>query len=236
MLENSNNELESALNQAIKEQVDIQMGALDPHEMQLLSPELRRAKLEQEMRNDLNLSESREQMALAVKILLEDGPQFLEKEEYTKLQENIVKISQNLEGLKKFDAETLQSAFILPPECGYSILKIAKDKYIQGLIDESLAVFHFLTLVNPHEADYWFRFGLAAQKCGKYPLALSAFATVSDLAPEFLGAPIFAAYCHLKMDSKEGALAELASAKKIVEKTQGEEMWKSHISDIEALL
>ncbi|HEV8052978.1 MAG TPA: hypothetical protein VGP47_10840, partial [Parachlamydiaceae bacterium] len=138
--------------------------------------------------------------------------------------------------LKNLNDETLQSALKIPDSCGNYILKVGIDKYTHGLIDESLAIFHFLTLVNADEPDYWFRLGLVANKCEKYDLALSALAITSELAPEFIGAHVYAAYCHIKQHSRENTLEELALAKKIQETTQVEDKWRENILDIESLL
>lgn len=225
----SKNRFEIARDKAIQEEIKTRMES-EQQDTKLLTSELRRAKLEQEIRDDSSSAES-ELLSLGVKIVLNEGLQFIEKEEYANLEQNIRKIGRNLDTCE-LNAEAVQAALTLPADCGQSILKIAVNKYLQGLINESLAVFHLLIVVNPGEADYWFRFGLAAQKCEKYSLALTAFTEASLLAPEFPGAHIFAAYCHLKMGEKEGVLDELALAKT----TQLEEKWKEHIRDVELLL
>lgn len=232
-----NSPFEIALDKAIKEEVEARMEQ-EPPGNELLSPELRREKIEQEIRNDPSATESRNLSALAVRILLNEGSQTLDKVDYKNLYDNILALGEKLDALdmKALDANAIQEAFILSPEDGQSILKIGISKYTQGLIDESLAIFHFLTLVNPKEPDYWFRYGLTAEKCQNYPLALSALNTTSRLAPKFIGGHIFAAYCHLKMHSKEEALAELASAKQIAETTPVEDNWKEHISHVEQLM
>ncbi len=210
-----------ALDKIIKDQVNALMEK--DTENKLLSPELRRTKIEQEVRNEIGSNNSSDQVLLAVKILLDEGS----------LREELVQMGSKLNALREFDADNLQEALKLPDECGQSILKVAIDKYNQGLLDDSLALFHFLTIVNPKEADYWYRYGLIAEKCEKYPLALIALNTTTALAPDFIGGHIYLANCHMKMNAYEEAKAELASAKKIMLSSPVDEEWKEHINQME---
>jgi hypothetical protein len=228
-----------AFDEAIKEQVDNEMANEDHQPAnQMLSPALKRAKLEQEIREAANFTGFEKNISIAVKILQDEGNQHLEKVEYDSLQESLNAVNERLIhlDLKNLSDESLQSAFKIPDNCGQYILKVGIDKYIQGLIDESMAIFLLLTIMKADEPDYWFRLGLIAQKCEHYDLALSALSTASELAPEFVGAHIYAAYCHLKKHSKDNALAELSAAKKIQETTQIEDKWRENIVDIENLL
>lgn len=229
---------ELAFENSIKTQVDTLVEKAQYSENKLLSPELRRAKIEQEVRKEVQDSDSSNQIRLAVKILLDEGSQFLEKEQYAHLSDNIINICLKLNdlNLSQPDVNQLQEAMTLPEANGQSILEMAINKYNMGLIDESLAIFAFLTTVNPNEPDYWFRLGLTAEKCEKYPLALNALNTASELAPEFVGSHVYAVYCHLKMKAKDEAVAELTTAKEIADHTSVDNEWKAHIRHLEYLL
>ncbi|MBA3602985.1 MAG: hypothetical protein H0W50_04950 [Parachlamydiaceae bacterium] len=227
-----------ALDEAIKEQVNSVIAKEGLFENKLLTVSLRSSKLEHEIRETASFTDVRNNVSLAVKILQEEGLQYFERVEYDALFESLNEINQHIDALnlKELNDEALQAALTISTSSGRYILKVGIDKYEQGLIEESLAIFFFLTIVNPIEPDYWFRLGLVAKKCENYSLALNSFATSSELAPEFIGAHIYTAYCHLKMHSKENVLAKLTEAKKIQETTQVEEKWRQHIGDIENLL
>lgn len=228
---------EIALDKAVKEEVEALL-ALEPVGNELLNPELRRTQLELEIRHDPSSAKSKKHTSLAVRILLNEGSQFLEKAEYETLYENIMRLGMNLDvlDLHAIKADAIQVSCTLPADVSEYILKIGISKYDQGLIEESLALFHFLTFVHSQDPDYWFRLGLLAKQCENYPLAISALNTTSDLAPEFIGAHIYAAYCYLKMNSKEEALSELASAKKITESKPIDAEWMAQMNEVEHLL
>ncbi|MBA2369511.1 MAG: hypothetical protein H0V82_10885 [Candidatus Protochlamydia sp.] len=230
--------LEIEFNEAIQEQIKSEMENEVRSEYNLLSPAMKQAKRKQEIIEEASFKEVSQNLSLAVKILMDEGSQVLEKEEYDDLLKSLVHINSNLDSLepKHLNDESLQAALKIPDTCGRFILKIGVDKYSQGLVDESIALFLLLTIVNPDEPDYWFRLGLAAKKNQNYSLALNALATTTELAPEFIGAHIYAAHCHLKMYSKENALAEFAIAKEIQEKTQIEEKWLQSMNEVENLL
>jgi tetratricopeptide (TPR) repeat protein len=229
---------ESALDQEIEAHVDSLLESDPFPDNKLITPAMRRMKLEQQVRESLDFTEFGQKISLGVSILRIGCEQQLEKEEYDALIRSLDELKERLSSLnlRELENETLQEALRVPAQCGPYILKIGINKFVQGLIAESLALFLFLTLVNPGDPDYWFRLGLVAKKTENYPLALSALETTSELAPEFIGAYVYAAYCHMKMDERECALAGLAKAKELLKTTQGEEEWQEHISNLEILL
>ncbi len=228
---------EQELEQEIKKQVDAQLALENPADHKLLSLSLRHKELEQEIHDASSLTEFGKYFSLAVNILLNEGEKHLENEENATLQKSLGELIQHIDNIDFELSDTiLQDALKMDSNIGPYILKIGIDKYKKGNMNESLAIFLFLTLVNPDEPDYWFRFGLIAKKCENYPLALSAFATTSELAPDFIGSHIYSAHCHLKMHSKEEAMVELAGAKKILEITKIQDKWQEQITNIENLL
>jgi tetratricopeptide (TPR) repeat protein len=227
-----------ALDQAVNEHVDALLAADDQPEDKLLTPALRRAKVEQEVRDAASFTEFGKNLSLGVKILRSEGKEYLEEEENTTLQNALDGIVEQIDtfNLSELNEASLQAALKLDATLGRFILKIGIEKFSKGQQAESLGIFLLLTLVNPEEPDYWFRFGLVAKECEQYRMALNALATTSELAPAFIGAYIYSAYCHLKLGAKESAMVELAEAKKILENSAVEEHWRQHVVDIEELI
>ncbi|MBS0654978.1 MAG: hypothetical protein JSR46_04305, partial [Verrucomicrobia bacterium] len=177
-------------------------------------------------------------LSLGVTILRSEGKEYLEEEENSALQNALDKLSEQIDtfNLSELNEANLQAALKVDAALGRLILKVGIEKFSKGQLAESLGIFLFLTLVNPEEPDYWFRFGLVAKECEEYRIALNALATASELAPTFIGAYIYAAYCHLQLGAKESAMVELAKAKKIHENSAVEERWQQHLIDIEELI
>jgi tetratricopeptide (TPR) repeat protein len=226
-----------AIDEVIKNRLDELLAEEEAKDIKFESLTVRRAHLEQEIRDSINFTEFERHITEAITILWKEGSTSLEKEEYSMLINGLFILKKNLIrlDLNELDDAKLQQALKLPTNCGELILKIALEKFNQGQYHESLSLLIFLTLVNPEDSDYWYRLGLVAQKCKNYPLALCALETTSELTPDFIGSHIFAAYCYLEMQSRENAVAELARAKNLYG-IKMEEKWQQHLANIETLL
>ena len=118
------------------------------------------------------------------------------------------------------------------------ILRIAITKFSEECLHESLAIFYFLATVAEEEPDYWYRLGLTAEILGNYDLALQAFNTASNLAPDFIGSHLYAAECYIEVGNRDEAVSELEKSKeclKILEVNDLEE-WSHQIGEIEQML
>ena len=233
----SDDRFQVAFDQAVQDEVEALI-AEEPLNNELLDLELRSKKLEHSLRTDPSLIESKDHTTSAVRILLSEGSQFLENQEFETLYENITSLGKKLGDLDLHSIKQgdIPSLLKLPKSVCDDILKIGIHKYDQGLIDESLALIHFLTIVDSNDPDYSFRLGLLALQCQNDSLGLSAFARTSALAPEFIGAHIFAASCYIKLNAKEEALRSLAIAEKIAETSPVDEVWNTHMQEVKQLL
>ncbi|MBA3238171.1 MAG: hypothetical protein H0T62_07490 [Parachlamydiaceae bacterium] len=230
---------EVAFEEAIHEQVNSLMASREGIENKMLSPGEKRAQLEQKVRASLDFAEFGSYIESAFKIIRTDGPQYLDKADYKSVMDSLDKLNQQLTSLDitKLCGNSLRNALVLPKKIQQLILKVGIDKFITESYDNSLALFSFLSLTDPEEPDYWYRLGLVAQKCENYVLALKAFAATSLLAPDFIGARIFAAQCYLHSGSGDDAEAELLEATRILKgsaEMAGE--WQKYVEDIDVLL
>ncbi|HEV8052274.1 MAG TPA: tetratricopeptide repeat protein [Parachlamydiaceae bacterium] len=232
------NDTDPYFDEIIKEEVDRLMELHDVSTNQLISPEVRRTKIEHEVREKAQHSEFRHYLAMADKIMRNEGSNYLEKSDYDGLLNQLNEISQNVHDLdlKEVTEESLQAALAMQEEHQASILKIGIEKYKQGLLEESIAIFTYLTTVAATELDYWYRLGLVAQKAEKYALAIEALNAVSDLDPDFVGSYLYRAECYLHQKMDHEAQADIDKAKIILKTTNEEEKWHAHLLEIEELV
>jgi tetratricopeptide (TPR) repeat protein len=227
-----------ALEEAIRQYVKIVMQDEDPSLNKLISPEVRQAKLEKEILEAVEMPEYSQLLQSGVKILEEEGLNYMEKEEHLTLLAEIASIRSRLDALdlSTSDDSKLREAVAVSDDARASILKVGIAKFKEENFSDSLAIFTLLSTLKSDDPDYWYRLGIAAQRNGQYELAMRAYAACADLAPEFLGARIFSVQCCLKIDRHDEALAGLAEAKNILKISGAEAEWGKLIADIENLL
>lgn len=220
----------------VKDEVD-RLLAMEDSSNQLLPLEARRAKIEQEIRAGANSTESQKSMTLADRIMRNEGLNYLEKTEHDALLGKLDELSQKVHDLdiKEVTEDQLTAALAIPEKEQALILKIAIEKYKQGLFEDSLALLTYLTTVAADDPDYWYRLGLVAQKTGKIPLAVDALNNVTDLSPEFVGAHLYLAECYLSQKMNDEAHSEFNTARSILE-SSGKEDWHEQLNELESLL
>jgi tetratricopeptide (TPR) repeat protein len=229
---------ELALDKSIKEQVDARIKDENPLENQLIPPQIRRAKLEEEIRKELKSYELEKQVNAALSILVYEGQNYLSNEQHTKLIDDLGVLLHQLDSLDLsiINSGVLKTALSVPQETIALILRIAIDKFNQKLLLDSLAIFTFLSILKDDEPDYIYRVGLVSQECERFEQAIEAYQAAKLLAPEFIGSHIFSAQCYLKIGKRDSALEEVAKAKVILKSIEFPEFWRKHITDIEVLL
>lgn len=227
-----------ALEESIKEYVDMKMKEEDPMNNQLLPRAVRREKLFEEVRKTLDFSELEKNVTTALKIFKDEGQRYLSETEYAALLQEIKQMGFRLKSLdvKNLDEERLKSVYDFSPECLNSILKIGVAKFNEGLLPECQSVLTFLTTIKADEPEYEYRLGLVAQKSGQYDIAVRAYEAATNLDPQLIEAHIFAAQCYLNIQQRDNAIKELDKAKNILKSTKVEQDWQEQISNIEILL
>lgn len=229
---------ELAFKDIIKSEVDRLMEIEDFPANSLLSPGMRRAKIEQEVRAGADLTDFQKWMSLANKIMRNEGLNYLEKSEGKDLLSKLDELNLNVNDLdlREVTKENLEEALSMPEKERASILKIGIGKYKEGMLEDTLAIFTFLTAIAEEEPNYWFRLALVAQKVGKYALAIEALDTLTDLDPDFIEAYFYRTKCYLDQKMCIEAESELNKAKAILKTTNEEEKWHEYLIEIEDLL
>jgi tetratricopeptide (TPR) repeat protein len=228
---------EKACDASIKKEVDLRLSLLDQRN-QLVPLNTRHAKVEQEIRETIDCTPLSQQVTTAVTLLRDEGQIYLKKEDYEALMLDIRNLGFKMDSLDldHLDAKQLKSAFTISAANLAALQQIGITKFSEKYFLESLAIFTFLTVLEPEQANYWYRLGLVAQKCEQYELALRAHAVVSELAPDFIGTRIFASQCYIEIQQLDQALIELNAAKNISKTVTVEAEWHKRIVDIEKLL
>lgn len=230
--------LSGPLNEAFEKAIMAEVAAIysEQKDSSLLSEEAALKKIESEVRKAAELTEFGSRIQHAVE-LIRSGQRYLEKEDFYQLNVALDEIHRKIESLDliNFTDESLKSALEVPDSAAQSILKIAIDKFSEGLLNDSLDVFSFLTLVCPDEPEYWYRMGLVAHKDGQNELALKAFEAASGLAGDFLESHVFAAECHIDLKEYHEAAQELEKAKNCLAAQENQE-WADSIKLLEKMI
>ncbi len=231
------NRFEVDLEDKISQRVDVLMKEEDPYTNKLLSPDIRREKIKNEIYEELDLSEFSDTIGTAIAILEEQGLQYLNEEEHSIVLEDIENIRNKLDSLDLniTDQEIIKSIFKVSPTSLSLITRIAIAKFSEDQLPNSLSIFSLLTLLDSDNPDYWYRVGIVAQKCERYDLALRTFDVVKQLIPEFMGSRIFMTQCYLQVNLNHKAVEEMAEIKKLLKTTNIEQEWEERIADLENL-
>lgn len=230
--------LSDPLNVAFENAIMAEVKAIrsEQKDVGLLSEESALKKIEAEVRKAADLSEFGEHIQHAVEII-RSGERYLEKEAFIQLNLSLDEISRKIRllDLENFTEESLKNALAIPDEAAANILKIGIDKFSEGLLQDSLDVFSFLTLVCPDEPEYWYRLGLVAHKDEQHEIALRALHVASDLDKNFLEPHIFSTECYLDLKEYAEARQELNVAKDCLAHLENQS-WAETISMLENLI
>lgn len=229
------NRFEQAAEEMIKQHVDRLMEDENQDANKMLSFKARRTKREHEIKELVVLNELEENLFLAVQVLQTQGQRYFTEEENLALLEELNKLRSQLVALdpSNLAPESLKRALSIAPEAIAGIFQIGIAKYMEGALIECLAIFALLTFLDVEDPDYWYRLALAAQKNARYELAARAYLVAAQLAPEFIGIPIFAAQCYQNCGRHKEALEQLAEAKRLLNHTTVDEEWRTLAATME---
>lgn len=214
-LEDKNNRFAEEMRKEIAQQVKEIPIENDPSN-QLLSVELKRARLEAEMLEALEMKDVNQQGEIAVAILAQEGKRYLAAGELENLKAQFLQASHHLaedDINQLIDEDQIASGF--NAEALAAIEKVAVAKFDEEQYSGSLALFVFLTLLDPGNANYWLRAGIASQRNGNETAALQYFVAATEIDPEMCEAHVFAADCYLNQKRNEDADKHHACAKQI---------------------
>lgn len=203
----------------------------------LISQQLQRAKLINEIIDASKLPDFTEHIKIALKVLFEEGHNYSDNKET--LKKIYYEFAKAKEILKNLDLDqpiegNFQSLLKLSNESIQFLFDLAQKKYTEKQFLDCLSLFSLLTTLCPNDLDFLYRFGIAAQVCEKYQLALQAFEIVNSLE-ENIGAHLFASECLLKLDHKTQAKDQLQKAKEIIKAKNLEGDWNELLENFPQL-
>lgn len=210
----------------------------DPEHKSLKSPEARKESMRIELKEAVKLPELSKDLETAINILFSEGGVYLSKEAYQTLIDDFSNASSIMIHTKLEDSgtDTLQHLAKISDESMKSIVEIAIAKFTEERYNDCFTLFSLLTILNPAYAEYWFRFGLAAQKCEKYELASRAYAAALELDPQLIGARLFGAECLIRRGLFSEAKQEIEIAKQFVAQNKVDQLWIDLIPTIEEII
>lgn len=227
---------------SIEEQIDKYIDSLDLESEgarnPLINPAMKRARLREELKAEMQMPELEKFIPEAFTAILTDDRQYLSPELCSELENELLGIDEEIEklDLDNLPEENLQSIFKITDDAMEGILTIAIEKYKEEAYQTSLAIFNLLASLNPGNSDYWYRLGIAAQKCENYPLALKAYGIALEMAPDLIGALVLSCECHYLLGQKDEAKQILLKVKGMRSDSEPSETRNHLISKLEQVL
>jgi len=217
----------SRFDKAISQGIDEHLATLsfERGENMLISPELKKARVREELKETLEMKDLSSQIEMAFEEILQTATQDLSSDESSILMKDFMHAALVLD---HFDPQTpMEKTFQQILEISQlsieSIYKIALMRFDEEHYDKCLALFTLLTLLRPDIADYWFKSAIAAQYAKNEDMALYNYSIAKQIDPELAMAHIFSAECYLRKGMRSEAKGEVAEAKKILANTDLDE-------------
>lgn len=226
---------DEAIEKDIIAYVDTLTFEVDPNGSQLLSPKMKRAKLIEELKEEIKMPELEEFLDAAFSFIKTDGARYLSGSKYEALSSEFhhaLKILEDFNPSNEIPIK-LQKLLEISNDGIDSLYEIATGAFAEGRNNECLAVFVLLTTLNQTNSEYWFRMGIAAQRCGNVDLALRAYPICVEIDPNLIGARLFSAECRLISGNIEGARNELSEANKIKADSEVDPIWLEFLTVLE---
>jgi tetratricopeptide (TPR) repeat protein len=233
------NRFELETEKAIQEHIaTLSFDEQDPNNNRFTTPEMKRARIKAELREQAKVSELSHFIGEAFKIITSEGKNFLGKEKYDLMNQDFAFGQEALEeiDLNIIPTENFQSLLHFSESTINSIFEVAVAKFNESQYPDSLALFIFLTTLNPENADFWHRAGILAQKCENYELAARLYSAAEAIDPSLLAPWVFSIDCYLKQDKRPEALSAYDEAMKIGEASEIQDEWKEMLSCYKAIL
>lgn len=227
--------LDIELDKKIDDFVDTYQFEDDPSHRSMQNLNDRRERLKLEIKTVIELPELSQQIDKALGLLFSEGSRYLSKETCEKLMSDLSDVNESFEeiGIQEASNSNLEG---LTPDSMRAITEIALAKFEETRYEDCLALFSFLSMLNPGDSEYWFRMGIAAQKNNNIDLALRAYAATLELDPHNIGARLFSAECFALKNLLDEAKIALASAKDIAKSGKIDQMWLNLIIAVESLV
>ena len=226
--------IERDYDQLLEEYIDSKNLKSETKDSSVLSPNLRRSKLKEQIKADTQPRELLEYLKIAFNALRKTGIRHLLLNQYDAMLQQLSRIRENL---NKIDFHT-------PIETNYRtllhfdddtikcILKIAQGEYNDDHLEESMSLFALLALLEPANAELWYRLGITAYRAKRFEFALHAFTNASTIDTDLVGSKVFSADCHLNLSNAKEAKIALEEALELIDKNGEGSRWLEMIKHI----
>lgn len=234
----SQSKLEKDLDREIDSFVESLVFEEDPSHQSLESPQIKRQKIKLELKEAAKMPELFNPVNNAIEVIFSEGQNYLSPDDFNTLVVELAVSTDHLSnaGLKETANSDLQTVGKISDTSIKALEGIAIAKFEQERYEDSLSLFCLLSILVPGYSEYWFRMGIAAQRCENLDLATKAYAITLDLDPENIGAMLFAAQCFIEKSLIDDAKAELALAKERLRSGGVDKVWLEFLRAIEATL
>lgn len=218
---NSNKRTKNRFEIEIDKEIEAHISSLsfdeDPNTIQLISKEMRHARIRAELREQARLPELSKHLDSAFKILNGDAQKYLFEEEAHALNKDLKEAENALDKIDLNSTSTNYKSFLdLKDSTIDSIFKIAVEKFNRLEYSESLSLFVLLATLIPENSDYWFRSGILASKCQNYELALRFYTAARSLDNTLIEPLVFSIECLIKQNMKEEAKHSISELENII--------------------
>jgi tetratricopeptide (TPR) repeat protein len=119
---------------------------------------------------------------------------------------------------KLVESETWQDLLEFSDNTLHWIYELGRKQYRKGFLEDALAIFRFLSMINPMIPDYWTGTGFVQSDMGEDEAALQSLAMAIVADPENPFPRYRSAEIYIKLGQDEDALAELEVLSEIFEK------------------
>lgn len=232
------NKFDLAIENYIDQYIDSLNFEREIHDNPLTTPQAKKTQIRNELNYSLQMPDLENFLNEAFKELFTHHHNYLPPELCRKMEQEFLRIDEKMDKIdvNEVSEKNFQTLFKISHAVMDGILTVGIAKYQEEEYASCLAIFTLLTSLNPGNEDYWYRLGIAAQKCEDYPLALKAYENTLEISPDLLGAHVFSAECHFHLNQKESAQQSFIKAKEIAETQEIEEVWKVLMSKLGEVL
>lgn len=231
------NSPKSHMEEELNKEIDAYVDSLELEETPnaLQSSKIKREKIRHEIKEGVKLPELSQLLESAMGIVISEGELYLSQKENEKLLTDFANASKHFATMHLADSDNknLQELIHITDDSMVSIVKMALAKFSEERFADCMALFSLLSILNPAYSEYWYRLGIASQKCGNYDLAARAYHAAAELDPNLIGARLFAAESYVQLKRSHEAKSEIAAAKKIAAEHKVDQMWVDLIPAIE---
>lgn len=191
-----------------------------------LPEEVIKARLSENFIEACSMSDLNEKISTAIQIIHNEGCNYLDPHSWNNLKKHL-DISIERLHVVGFDPEEMSFQELLgfDDETLSAVETIARKKFQQKKILDSLALYSFLSTVKGDHPVFWLRLGIVLQENNEFEKAIRAYDLCREFDPQNIGAELYSAECHIALNNKEEASNRATEAFRLINEQLGEERW-----------